>query len=291
MNRRLFGWVGALVLLTLLLPEGSRAQTGKVLEGEVFQSSSLNRDWSYSLYLPPGYGEDHRSYPVVYLLHGYGGDHTNWIRLGDAAFTADSLIQARLIPPTILVMPDGGNSFYVDSDPETGFGAMETAIVRDLIPQVDERYRTITRRRGRMIAGLSMGGYGAVHLAFKHPELFGAAASLSGVLTRGDPERQDLFTPAFGETFDSRRWAQENPFGFISSVEESGLRLPVFLTVGDDDAPWLYGGPVAFYTALLEKEMPAELRITDGGHTWEVWDGALAETLTFFSEVFRARYR
>jgi enterochelin esterase family protein len=280
-----------LLLLLFLLSSPAAAQQGRVMESQSFNSATLEMDWEYSVYLPPGYDTDDRSYLTVYLLHGYSGNHTNWIRLGDAAFTADSLTAEGMIPPVILIMPDGRNSFYVDSDPIEGFGGVETALVRDLVDHVDATYRTHGARRGRMIAGLSMGGYGAIHLAFKYPEVFGAAASLSGALPMGEPEQQHLFSPAFGVPFDPARWEEESPYRQISRVKESGVRLPVFLTVGDDDSPWLYEGAVDFYTALLEAEMPAELRMTDGPHSWEVWDHALKETLTFFSQVFRARYR
>jgi len=282
--------LGLVVLPLVLLPQASHGQRGTVLESRSFQAPALEAVLEYSVYLPPGYDQEDRSYLTVYLLHGYGGDHTNWVRMGDAALTADSLIAEGSIPPVILVMPDGRNSFYVDSDPDVGFGAFETAIVHDLVSHVDSSYRTVRSRRGRMIAGLSMGGYGAIHLALKYPGQYGAAASLSGAHPRGEPERQDLFSPAFGDPFDPARWEEENPFNWISRLKESGLRLPVYLTVGDDDAPWLYEGSVDFYTALQEAEIPAELRITDGPHSWEVWDAALAETLTFFAGVFRARY-
>ena len=291
MIRLPFLGIGLAALGILLSAQPVHGQRGRVLEGQIAPSASLAGEWKYSVYLPPDYDSHDRSYLTIYLLHGYGGDHTNWVRLGDAAFTADSLTAVGAIPPVIIVMPDGQNSFYVDSDPDSGFGAFETAIVKELVSHVDGSYRTIPARRGRMIAGRSMGGYGAIHLAFKYPEVFGGVASLSGAIPKGEPERQDLFAPAFGEPFDPARWEEESPYNWIAHVKESGLRLPVYLTVGDDDAPWLYHGPVDFYTALLEAEMPAELRMTDGPHSWEVWDAALAETLVFFSNVFRARYR
>ncbi len=272
-------------------PETGLAQKGRVLENESFRSAALGRELRYAVYLPPGYDYDQRYYLTVYLLHGYSGDHTNWIRLGEAARTADSLIGSGAIPPVILVMPDGRNSWYVDSDPASGSGAYETAIVVDLVKHIDGQYRTIAERRGRMIAGLSMGGYGALHLAFKHPELFGAAASLSGAVWVGEPDRVDLLEGAFGEPFDREIWARENPFAWVSRPKELGLRLPTYLTVGDDDGLDLYRGAVDFYAALSEAEMPAELRVTDGGHGWGVWAAALRETLLFFSQVFRSRYR
>jgi enterochelin esterase family protein len=188
-------------------------------------------------------------------------------------------------------MPDGRNSWYVDSDPEIGSGAYETAIIDDLVKHVDGQYRTIAQRRGRMIAGLSMGGYGALHLAFKHPELFGAAASLSGALWVDTPSRIGLLEGAFGEPFDPEAWQRENPFNWISRPGELGVRLPTYLTVGDDDGLDLYRGAVDFYAALAEAELPAELRVTDGGHGWGVWAAALRETLLFFALVFQSRLR
>lgn len=281
---------GFALLSLAVLVQPAHGQRGQVLESRSFQSPALGASLEYSVYLPPGYDGEDRSYLTVYLLHGYGGDHTNWVRMGDAAITADSLIAVGAIPPVILVMPDGRNSFYVDSDPANGFGAFETALALDLTAHIDDTYRTVSTRRGRMIAGLSMGGYGALHLAFKYPDRYGAAASLSGAHPRGEPERKDLFAPAFGDPFDPARWEEENPFNWIAGLKESGLRLPVYLTVGDDDSPWLYEGSVDLYTALRAAEIPAELRITNGPHSWEVWDAALAETLVFFARVFRARY-
>lgn len=268
---------------------------GRVLEGRTLQSKALAREWAYTIYLPPDYDTSERAYPVFYLLHGMGGEHTNWARYGDAQMTADSLIAASAIPPVILVMADGKNSSYVDSDPVTGFGPVETAIVQDLIPHIDATYRTIPTRRARMIGGLSMGGYGAVHIAFKHPELFGAAASLSGGLSRDPPEPTAPPTPpaAWGIPFDSARWQAENPFTWIPSLKEKSqdYRLQVYITVGDDDNARIIQGAVELYDELRAEGLPAELRITDGAHTWEVWDRGLKEVMIFFANVFRARIR
>jgi len=280
-----------LVALLATAPLSGQTSQGRVLEGRSLRSQALEREWRYTIYLPPGYDDQERAYPTVYLLHGYGGDDANWVRYGDAAMTADSLIAADAIPPMILVMPDGRNSWWVDSDPESGFGPVETAFVQELIPEVDRAYRTIPLRRARMIGGLSMGGYGAVHLALAHPDLFGAAASMSGALSPETPEARASLEPAFGKPFDPARYDAENPFGMIGSLKSSELRLPVFITVGDDDSPRIVRGGVDLYEALHQAELPAELRVTNGAHTWEVWDRALPQVLVFFADVFRARYR
>ena len=226
----------------------AHAQQGRVLEGRTFHSQALGRDWAYTIYLPPDYETSQRAYPVFYLLHGYGGEHTNWARYGDAQMTADSLIAASALPPVILVMADGKNSSYVDSDPVTGYGAMETAIVQDLIPHIDATYRTIPTRRARMIGGLSMGGYGAIHTAFKHPELFGAAASLSGGLSRNPPESAGPATAPtpWGIPFDAERWQAESPFTWIPSLKQKveEARLQVYISVGDDDNARIVEGAV-----------------------------------------------
>ena len=124
--------------------------------------------------LPDGYrAGDDRRYPVLYLLHGAGGDETDWTDDGAAA-------RATAGKPLIVVMPDGGKAgWYTDwsNDGAGGPPAWERYHVRELVPLVDQRFRTIPARRGRAIAGLSMGGFGAFSYAARHPDLFTAAAS------------------------------------------------------------------------------------------------------------------
>lgn len=289
MIRRLRHLGATLVLLLPATAAHAQSATGRVSDREAVFSPALDDSLHYALYLPPGYRDNARDYAVVYLLHGYGGNHTNWIRRGEAATTADRMIAANLIPPIILVMPDARNSWYVNSDPNTAFGAWETAIVEDLVTHIDTTLRTVASRRGRLIAGLSMGGFGALHLALAHPDRFGAAASLSGAIGKDPPTNPRLFTPAFGTPFSVERWEAANPFASIGALAQSGLRLPIFLTVGDDDGFRLYRGATDFYAALVEAELPAELRITDGAHRWDVWAEGLHDVLRFFGEILRGR--
>ncbi|MFT5144355.1 MAG: S-formylglutathione hydrolase FrmB [Rhodothermales bacterium] len=276
---------------------GAQAQRGQILEGQILHSEVLGRDWPYTVYLPSDYASSERSYPVVYLLHGLGGDHTGWIRRGDASMTADSLIAASAIPQIIMIIPDGFvRSMWVDSDPETGFGAVETAFMQDLVPHVDGAYRTIPTRDARMIGGLSMGGYGALRLAFKYPEAFGAVAALSPAIWRtfpqGPPVGDEPPTPAFGVPFDPARWEAETPWAYIPNLVANAGTAPlqVYLSAGDDD-PFhqLIDGTTDLYLTLRAADIKAELRITDGGHTWAVWDAALADVLPFFADVIRRR--
>jgi enterochelin esterase-like enzyme len=142
-----------------------------------------------AVYLPPGYETaSGRRYPAIYLLHGWLGDIDQFgVSDGKPGFqgmqlasTMDEAIARGVIRETIVVVPEARNayfgSFYVNS---TVTGNWEDAIVRELVPWIDARYRTVTSPRARGIAGFSMGGYGAVMLSMKYPELFGAVYALS----------------------------------------------------------------------------------------------------------------
>lgn len=161
-----------------------------------FHSDHVARQMKYDVVLPPGYEQTERSYPVIYLLHGFMQNYTVWGRnLGAASL-------ARELGDLILVMPDGGNSWYVDyAESHNGeVNQWEQYLMEDLIPDVEQRFRAISRREGRAVAGLSMGGYGAVMLGLRHPERFVSVASTSGALgfareraeslEAGEPPRQ-----------------------------------------------------------------------------------------------------
>jgi enterochelin esterase-like enzyme len=145
-----------------------------------FHSRLAGSDVSYLIYLPPDYDSNTaRRYPVVYWLHGYGGNQ----RAGAVFVTPlDAAIRAGKAPPMIAVLVNGlAASFYCDS--QNGKLPVDSVITQDLIPHIDQTYRTIARRQDRAVEGFSMGGYGAAHLGFKHPDLFGMVSIFSGALT------------------------------------------------------------------------------------------------------------
>ena len=131
-----------------------------------------------TVYLPPSYAISDKVYPVIYLLHGFGQNERSLV--GEIGVLMDSLTNAGLIKEMIVVMPDAGNkyggSFYLNSELT---GNYEDYIAHDLVDYIDSKYRTICDRNGRAIAGASMGGYGSIALAMKHPETFSAIASMS----------------------------------------------------------------------------------------------------------------
>ena len=281
------------ITLFVFLLLSTHALAGTILESQTFQSDALGK-LTYSIFLPDSYDSDSRAYPVIYLLHGYGGSDTDWVRFGDVAFTAEQLIPDNQIPPMIIVMPDGKDSWYV---PSKVFGDVERAFTKDLVAHIDATYRTIPERTSRAIGGLSMGGYGAAYLAFNHPDLYAAVGIMSGALFQGVPPldnagiaRETLFAGAFGKPFNPALWKKRNPFAAIKKLAKAEESLAVYITVGDDDIFAFYKSSTSFYTALQNAKIPSQLPITDGGHTWAVWSDALPKVLVFFADSFEAYY-
>ena len=156
-KRYLVFYLAAFVILVTQL-----ANAGEVMRSSM-ESKALAAEYPYTIYLPDGYESGLLNYPVLYLLHGNGGNENNWIVKGHVRPTVDRLIKEGLIPPIIIVMPGNGTSWWVDGNKEPA----ETVLIKEFIPHIDATFRTIKDRDGRMVAGLSAGGYGTVNAAFK----------------------------------------------------------------------------------------------------------------------------
>lgn len=246
-----------------------------------FFSKALNKEMSYNIYLPDNYQNSDEKFPLFLLLHGYIGGHTDWARQGNIEQTMNELLAAEKSRPMIIVMPDAGNSWYVDSDPETGWGHYETAIIRDLIKHIENNFPVKERKKSRYIAGLSMGGYGALHLAFKYPNLFKAASSMSAAYMQKVPENYTPLENTFGNPLDREKYQRESPFNLAS--KDSTKHMPVYITCGDDDLR-LFHYSVDMYDTLTAHGYPVELRITDGAHTWDVWAREIENVIKFFNQ-------
>ncbi|MFP4537013.1 MAG: alpha/beta hydrolase [Dichotomicrobium sp.] len=261
-----------------------------------FHSPALDAPLAYSVYLPPdAEGIPGATFPVVYLLHGVGDNERSYPRAGDVEATMDRLIAAGEITPMIVVMPAAKRSWYVDNAGRGGAGNYETAIMRDLVGHVDRTYPAESSAAGRFITGHSMGGFGALRLAFKFPERFAAVAAMSAALwDRVDsgfelPEdKQGIFAGAFGDPFDPERFMAAHPRAYLPALKDCGCAPPVYLTSGDDDYFRAYVGTFRLFTDLREAGLTTELRITDGGHAWKLWrETALPNVLRWFSRQYR----
>lgn len=277
------------VLLLLALCSGhatvTPATASDLLRGAV-PSPNLKRDFPYTIYLPDGYARSGQRFPVLYLLHGAGGDETDWDRQAHIRELADALIAKGDIPPSIIVMPGCPTCWWVDGRQDKA----ETAFWNELVPGIDQAYRTIARREGRFLAGVSAGGFGAVRFALKYPDRVGAVAALSPAVYSETPpadsaaRRQPPFTTPDGR-FSETAWTTKNYPALLPAYFNGTQRVPMYLVSGDDDRLG-----IAFEAALLHKRLSArnpnqaELRIVDGEHSWKLWSRVLPEAMTY---IFR----
>lgn len=205
----------------------------------ILHSASMDRDVGYNVALPPGYDDSNRRYPVVYFLHGAGGTESS--DAGGFSALVQKEIAAKRIPPVICVFPNGGMSGYRDH-PETKV-MVETMLIQELMPLIEQKYRTIASAEGRAICGFSMGGGGAMRLAVKYPNLFSAGAS---------------WAASFGRSNDSTSAAalvKEN-------AEKIRGHVRLLCIVGDKD--FTQGSHPAFLDALKDAKLPVEYRVLPG---------------------------
>ncbi|HEX8285270.1 MAG TPA: alpha/beta hydrolase family protein [Pyrinomonadaceae bacterium] len=273
----------ALLLLVLLAALGALyyEYAGRVrVETVRMRSALLGREVSYRVVLPPGYGlvtSRAKRYPVLYLLHGWGGDYESWLTHTSVAGYASA-------HQLIVVTPEGGKGWYTDAP---GGEPYESHLLRELLPDVDLRFRTNPNRRGRGVAGYSMGGYGALKLGFKHPELFGFAGSTSGALDAASRADEESLVRVFGEPNSAARFENDLPRLAREFPEERRGALPFLYLdcgLGDD---WL-GVNRAFAATLTERRIAHEYRQRPGAHVWPYWDEQAREILRVASDALAA---
>lgn len=313
--------VAAALVLSAAAPLVAQQLHGQV-RIESFLSAALGVPKHYVVYLPPSYArQTHRRYPVAYYLHGLTGNEGDWVTLGGIDRVADSLIGAGM-PEMILVMPDGDDGWYTNWETPRGFAACMTDtlvsgsatycveheryddyIAHDLIAHVDSAYRTLATRAHRGIAGLSMGGYGAIVLALRHPDLFAAAASHSGVLSplysgprpfaapatylnSADAIHAawhglwHAISPAFGT--DTTGWYARDPARLARKLQAGGGPMPaISFDVGAEDG--LADQNRAFHWELGQMGIAHTYAEWPGKHDWKYWPAHVGESLRFLA--------
>lgn len=234
-----------------------------------FQSSTMNAKMPFQIYLPPGYLDNTRRYPVVYLLHGWGGDfgEFGWYNTQNLA---DELIRNGEIPPMIIVTPEGDKAYWFNHFEGPAWGDYVT---NDLLHFIDENYRTIPKRSSRAIGGLSMGALGAMQLTLNHPDLFAIVGLRSPTFREVvDPD----VPPFFG---DAEYYKFYDPFALI---ERPGARLPdyTFVIIGQSDI-WL--GRITDFLKLMDRHnAPYEMHVYPGDHDAAFFGSRLDEDLRFY---------
>jgi putative tributyrin esterase len=276
------------LILWALFAVNTFGQNHQPVETIQFQSALVGKTLPYNVILPRDYETSRTTrYPVLYLLHGLFGHYSDWLTRTNVA---DYASQYRMI----VVMPEGNNGWYTDSAgaPSEKY---ESYILKELIPDVQKRYRTIEARYGRAIAGLSMGGYGALKFGLKTPDSFVFAASLSGALAAPTWSEDDLkvvpsirnsLMSVYGEYGSQTRKANDI---FEIARGFSAARIPdlpyFYLDCGTEDI--LITFSQQFASLLREKKIPHEYRELPGAHTWSYWDQQIQDVLRIAAEKMR----
>ncbi len=241
----------------------------------------MGKQVNYQLYIPEGYSASFTNFPVLYLLHGHGGSEKDWFdpKWGNMGHLLDSLIDSQVIPPLVAVTMDAENSWYVDS-----VTPMESFYLNEFIPYIENQHR-IDPKVGRIIAGNSAGGYGALRFSLLRPELFKEVILLSPAAYEPSPPiiSSSRKVEAFREngSFSEARWRFFSYTLRWTNLTKSSIKPHFFLSTGDDDAFNIVPVVTSLQQEMLRDKIPCDLRIIDGGHTWDVWRNQIVEALQF----------
>jgi S-formylglutathione hydrolase FrmB len=256
-----------------------------------FASKLVGKTLPYNVVLPVDYnqpGAREKRYPVLYLLHGLTGHYSNWLektRLADYARSYE----------LIIVTPEGNDGWYTDSA-TVPTEKYESYILQELIPDVQRRYRTIETSAGRAIAGLSMGGYGALKFGVKNPEMFAFAGSMSGAVSAASLTQAELhgfefiwrsLAITFGPADNPTHAANDLNKLFRELKAERIATLPyMYLDCGTEDPLLQSNRELA--DIFVSRKIPHEYRELPGAHAWPYWDAQVQEVLRVAVKKLRA---
>lgn len=263
-----------LPVLLLVLAQGvtASAQTlsGKYSTGHI-ESHQIPAPVAISVYTPPGYDPDRIApYPLLIQLHGGGGSNKN---LESMAVLLEQAITTGLIEPVVSVMPSAGRSFYMDF--KDGSEKWETFITQDLLAYMRDNYNVVPSREGTLITGISMGGMGAIRIAFKHPDKFEAVAGMEpgiepsldfkGLRLRDTFWRApSLFAEIYGDPVDEAYWAANNPATIAAQDPGRLSDLSIYIEAGDQDMFFLHHGTEFLHRILFDAGVSHEYRLVKG---------------------------
>lgn len=254
-------------------------------ENRVLVSSLMKRDMAYRIIFPQTYcPESERRYPVVLLLHGLTGHFNNWT-------DKTSLIEYATARGFIIVTPEGDDGWYTDSSAKPN-DKYESYLIKELIPEIDKKFRTIADRDHRAIAGLSMGGYGSIKFGLKYPELFVVAGSFSGALGAASITEKQI-PGAIGRSIDaifgpmgSETRRSNDVFDLIRLASPEKIKALPFLYIDCGTEDFLFQNNRDFIDLLLEKRVVHEFRELPGRHEWKFWNAQVEEFLELADKRF-----
>lgn len=255
-------------------------------------SKILGRAVNYCVDLPAVYASSGKRYPSLYFLHGMFENYHAWDQNGGKD-VLDGLLSEGKVGPFIVVLPDAGNSFYVNS--YDGKDRYEDFFMQELIPAIDSKYRTIADPQHRGVSGVSMGGYGALHLAMRHPDIFGSVSAQGAALVPKFPHPVPttgrwgfyarVLEHSFGNPLNEDYWDANNP---LTLAENPGkfAGLKIYFDCGDDDRYGFEKGAEMLDHTLNEHGFPHVFALRPGNHGWDYLQKYMKYALMFHWRVF-----
>ncbi|MGA2388286.1 MAG: alpha/beta hydrolase family protein [Candidatus Sulfotelmatobacter sp.] len=287
----------ATVSVALFAPLPVAAQSR--IDCGAMNSKILKHPVRYCVYVPDSYDADasktpRQDYPVLYYLHGLGGNEQQLFN--DGGWTLlDGLRRKHKISDFLIVAPDGGKTFYINSaDGKTRYSDF---FLQEFIPYIEGKYHVSKARSGRAITGISMGGYGALRFAFSHPELFAAVSAQSPALTtespkeidtsmQSDPSRAKLMIDVFGDPINLAHWRENDPL-VLARQNATNLRgLAIYFNCGQEDNYGFEKGAEVLQDELKKEKVKHEYRSYPGDHSAEYFTSHFDEVIEFHSRAF-----
>jgi S-formylglutathione hydrolase FrmB len=288
-------------LFVLLMCSFGPAYAQGRIDCAALNSKILKQVVHYCVYLPLSYSAPTASakdpeprYPVLYFLHGLGDNEQTLFNSGGMTLLDDLRRQGK-IGDFLIVEPEGRRSFYINS--ADGSVRYSDFLIREFIPQIETKYRIRPGREARAVSGISMGGYGALRLAFAHPEMFSAVSAQSAALITETPEELDnaaqsgapmgeVLTAVFGDPIDVGHWNENNPF-VLAKKHSAGLhKLSIYFNCGQDDNFGFEKGAAALHQLLLKEGIAHEYHSYPGDHSLNYFISHFEEVMEFHSRAF-----
>jgi len=283
----------ALALFAIAARPAAAADTGRA-ECLSLKSKILGKQVPYCTLLPPSYDSDKtRVFPILYFFHGLGDNEQSFVRSGGWNLTED-LWERHQLSEFLIVTPAAEASFYINS--HDGHSRYEDFLLREFIPFIEHRYRIAGDRLERGVGGISMGGFGALRLAFLHPELFGSVTGQSAALIENAPQfvpdesqrlsRVDLLAAVFGSPPDRAFWDRNNPLRIARTANLGTLKI--YFDCGSEDDFGFYAGAATLDKILTGRHIAHEFHIYPGRHDWTYFGAHLPAVLEFHAQSFAA---
>jgi S-formylglutathione hydrolase FrmB len=283
-----------LMIAALLVAAGTTFAAGESrVECNAISSAILQRPVRYCVMLPPSYdAQKTQTFPVLYFLHGLGDNEQALFNSGGWEI-AEGLRKSSGLGEFLIVTPDGGHSFYINS--RDGKVRYEDFFFREFLPAIERKYRAATTPNRRALAGVSMGGYGALRYAFQYPSRFAAVAvqmpalldRLPPALTSGTAHGQGDLLSAFGNVPSEAFWEQNSPLTLARADAAQLKHLKIYFDCGDQDDFGFTAGARSLDRILNERGVPHEFHIYPGHHDWQYVAAHFPAVLQFVWRVIK----